>query len=36
MNTYYKYIRRVDKLATPDKNIRPYKYFTYDEIIKAI
>ena len=35
-NQYYKYIRRVDKLATPDKNIRPYKYFTYDEIIKAI
>ena len=36
INKYYTYIQRVDPLWTPDKSVRPYWYFTYDEMIAAI
>jgi len=36
MDLYYTYIWKVDMLATPNKAVRPYGKFTYDEMIKAI
>ncbi len=35
-NAYYRKIAEFDKYATPYKNQRPYKLFTYEEFIDAI
>jgi len=33
---YYKRLSGFNVMATPNKNVRPYNYFTYDEFVEAL